>query len=284
MIDMHMHSKCSDGEYSPEELVDKVYRAGIKIFSLTDHDTAAGTEAAAAAAKKYKELVFISGMELSTEHKGRSIHVLGYGADTGSEDLAGFIEEQREKRRQQKFVTLDYLKKRGVFLSLEEVEEKSGGETVGRPHFALAMVERGYVSTVKEAFDKYLAGPEYKKIQLPRAGTAEAVSQIRGAGGIAVIAHPGQIKAEREWLEKELKDFISAGLQGIECHYGKHTGEETAYYLSLAEKYDLIHTGGSDFHGEKVKPDVKLGTGKDNMLYFTDYEYILESFRKVLKN
>lgn len=281
MIDMHIHSCYSDGQYKPAEIVEKLKEKNVKIFSLTDHDTYLGIGEAAKAAKK-NVILFIPGIELSTEHRGINLHILGYNCDFKSEAFKKVHDKQNDLRTRQKYKTIKYLNDLGFELTLEEVEKFSNGENIGRPHFALAMIDKGYISTVEEAFDKYLAGSEYKKIQLPKISSEFAIKSVKKSGGIPVLAHPVQVKTSLQHFEPMLLELKSYGLMGMECQYSKNSPEQTRYFLDVAKKFNLIHTGGSDFHGEKVKPEIELATGINNSLEFTDYDYIKDIFLKKL--
>lgn len=279
MIDMHMHSVFSDGQYTPEELAESAYKKGIKIFSLTDHDTFAGNARAAGIAEKYG-MDFIPGIELSTQLGSTRIHILGYNVDFDDKNFLEFHKKQTCLRERQKKANFEYLKKIGIDISETDVDKYVSGDITGRPHFAMALVEKGYAEDVKDAFAKYLATDEYKKIQLPKADTREAVRAVADAGGTAVIAHPVLVKASMRELDKIIAELKENGLRGIEAHYGKNTQEQTDYFCAEAKKYDLLVTGGSDFHGEKVKHGVELGTGENNSLFFKEYDYIRKNFLK----
>lgn len=255
-VDLHTHSTASDGQYSPAELVGLAKARGIEVLALTDHDTTDGTDEAieAGAAQGVRVL---RGVELSA--KGyRHLHILGLNFDRIAPDLQALCAWMKEGRDQRKYRIVDFLKEKGVRISLEEVEELAGGNIIGRPHFAQAMVRRGYVSDTKEAFARYLDTPEYSRIERPKPEAKACVEAIKAAGGKSSLAHPYQLKLEDEALEALIRQMKDWGLDALECYYSKHTPEQTAFYLRLAEKYGLHATAGSDFHGERVKPDVQL--------------------------
>jgi hypothetical protein len=278
MIDMHIHSIYSDGQYSPSEIAEMVYKKGIKIFSLTDHDNYKGCSEASEKAKELG-IGFIKGIEISTQFKNTNLHILGYNVDFENEKFQKFYNHQENQRNKQKYITIDFLKKRGIQLELSEVESYVTGNLIGRPHFAQAMVDKGFSKDVKEAFDKHLGTDDFKKVQLEKVSSEEAIDVITSCGGIAVLAHPVLVDLSLRKFEPMLKELISYGLSGMECHYGKNTPEQTAYFLAVAKKLNLIHTGGSDFHGERIKPTVFLGTGENNGLYFDEYDYIRKIFK-----
>ena len=257
VVDLHTHTTASDGQYTPTELVHLAKKHGIQVLAVTDHDTIAGVDEAVSAGETLG-LQVIRGVELSAREY-HNFHILGYGFRDGDTELSRLCEQQRMVRDNRNQLICDFLREQGVEIDLSEVEEQAGGDVVGRPHFAQVMVRHGYVSTSREAFDRYLDSEEYrKKIPRVQADARTCVEAIKTSGGKASLAHPYQMSlpdGELEALVARLKDW---GLDAIECCYPKYTPEQQAFYLHLTEKYKLHRTGGSDFHGEKVKPDVKL--------------------------
>ena len=257
IADLHTHSTASDGQYPPEELVRLAKERGIEVLALTDHDTLDGVEAAVSAGEALG-LRVLRGVELGAAEY-ENLHILGYDVKPGAPALAELCGKFKAGRDERKFRILDYLREKGCSLSLAEVEESAGGNIIGRPHFAQAMVRRGFVKSNREAFDRYLDTPEYhEKVKRFKAGAQTCIEAIRSAGGKASLAHPYQVGLEDGALEALVRRLKDMGLDAIECFYPRHTPEQTAFYLGLAEKYHLRVTGGSDFHGERVKPDVAL--------------------------
>jgi len=252
----------SDGQYTPSEVVYLAAQKNISTVSITDHDTVSGIEEGSKAARE-AGIEFIPGIEISVKGN-KELHILGYCVDILNPRLNQMCEQFTLFRQQRVHRILEHLNILGVGLTLEQVTKYADHGRIGRPHFARAMLEAGYVGGLREAFDKYLATPEFDKIERPKPDYTGGIDVIREAGGVAVLAHPAQLKLDNESLEQLLKDLISAGLKGIECYYSTHTKEQTIYYLSLAERFSLIVTAGSDFHGEKVKPDIKIGTSFDD--------------------
>ena len=257
LADLHTHTTASDGQYTPTELVHLAKQHGIQVLAVTDHDTIAGVDEAQKAGGAVG-LCVLRGVELSAkEHP--NFHILGYGFRDGDTELSRLCEKLRAGRDDRKYRIVDFLREKGVDIDLAEVEELAGGEVIARPHFAQMLVKRGYVSTNREAFDRYLDTEEFRqKVKRFKADARTCVEAIRSAGGKVSLAHPYQMglpDGELEALVAQLKDW---GLDAIECYYPKYTPELQAFYLHLAEKYQLHRTGGSDFHGEKVKPDVEL--------------------------
>ena len=255
--DLHTHTTASDGQYTPTELVRLAKKHGIQALAVTDHDTVAGVDEAIAAGEAHGIQV-IRGVELSA-NEYHNFHILGYSFHAGDTALSMLCEKQRMIRDGRNRLILDFLREQGVEIDLSEVEELAGGNVVGRPHFAQVLVEHGYVSTRREAFDRYLDSEEYRKM-IPRlqADARTCIEAIRSSGGKASLAHPYQMGLPDDELESLVARLKDCGLDAIECYYPKYTSEQQAFYLRLAEKYRLHQTGGSDFHGEKIKPDVRL--------------------------
>lgn len=258
IIDLHTHSTASDGQYTPTELVHLAKEKGIELFALTDHDTVEGIREARIAAQE-EQLPFIAGIEISTR-KEEEIHMVGLGIDETNPTLTAATQRYMEDRLNRGIVITRYLRSIGVCVDYEEVKAMAGEGSVGRPHFAQYLMEHGYVHSRQEAFDRYINTPSFHKetdrvLPLPE----EAIQLIHEAGGKAILAHPGLLKMGKRWQEDLLYQLKAAGLDGIEVYYSKHSKAQIKYYLSLAKKYDLMISAGSDFHGEKVKPDVLIG-------------------------
>ena len=243
-IDLHTHSLCSDGALSPADLIRRAAGRGVRVLSLSDHDTLAGVAEAVAAGAELGIRV-IPASELNTESEWGDAHVLGYfidPADVALEERLRWLRENRERRIE---LMVERLNQLGYGVSLERVLEIAQGGALGRPHLAEALLEKGYVRAYEEAFDTILAkdSPAYvARIGLtPR----EAVDLVRTHGGVPSLAHPGTVVG----LEALLPKMVAAGLAGIEAYYGEHSPEMTERCLALARMHGLVPTGGSDFHG-----------------------------------
>ncbi len=261
LIDLHSHTNQSDGSYSPQQLVAAAISAGVNVLAITDHDTFSGYDQALPVARE-NGIDLVCGIELSTKLHGHSVHLLGYFL--GENGLGGFrqwLVEMQESRRERNVRLAARLREFGFDITVGEAEARGRGMT-GRPHFAQIMVEKGYVSNFRQAFDEYLDESAKAYVFRREPQFAEGVERIRNAGGIASLAHPARVNGDVPGLIPELCD---AGLNAIEAYHSDHGPEETRLYLGLAEHYGLLVTGGSDFHGE-VKPEVKLGTGYDGNL------------------
>ena len=255
--DLHTHTTASDGQYAPAQLVRLAKEWGLSVLAVTDHDTIAGVDEAMEAGKTLG-LQVIRGVELSArEH--HNFHILGYGFRDGDTELSRLCEKFRAGRDERKYKIVEFLHSQGVEIDLSEVEALAGGEVIARPHFAQVLLRRGYVSSNREAFDRYLDTEEFRqKVKRFKADARACVEAIKAAGGKVSLAHPYQMGLGDGELEALVKRLADWGLDAIECYYPKYTSEQQAFYLYLAEKYQLHRTGGSDFHGEKVKPDVEL--------------------------
>lgn len=245
MIDLHMHTTFSDGSISPEELVNMALEAGLKAFAITDHDNTNSYLPAIEAAKD-KPIEVIPGIEINTWYNSQEVHVLGYYIDPNNEDLQNVCREHNCARKEQMAHFVELMQKAKIGLSLSDIQSQSRPEgTLGRPHVARALVEKGVVSNISDAFRKYLqpGAPTYHRRDTVT--PHEAVEAIYEAGGIAVIAHPGDMPI----IEELAKDLINYGLRGLEAYHRSHSPAEIEFHCSLAERLGLIVTGGTDFHG-----------------------------------
>lgn len=261
MADLHTHTTASDGQYAPTELVRMAKGQGLEAIAITDHDTVDGLWEAVQAGKKYG-LRIIQGIELSAKEYP-TFHILGYGITPDTPVLLKLCKRMKSRREERNERLLMFLYGKGIGLSLSEVTEIAGGDIIGRPHFAQAMVRHGYVSTNREAFDRYLDTVEYhEKVEGGKPSAQECIEAIKASEGKVSLAHPYQIGISCDELDILVKKLKDLGLDAIECFYPKYTAEEQKFYLHLANKYQLHCTGGSDFHGERVKPDVELAALK----------------------
>lgn len=265
MYDLHTHTTASDGQYTAAELVRCAYEKSIAVLAITDHDSIGSIREGEKAAKEFG-IRFIPGIEISVKG-AREMHILGYGIDVEAEGVPEMCTQFQQLREERKYRILEFLEHHGVSLTLEQVEKQAGSQLIARPHFARAMVEAGYVSTIREAFDQFLGTTEFDQVERPKPTPEEGIAMIQNIGGIAVLAHPSSLKMKPDELEKQLEELIHYGLKGLECHYSAFTQEQSNLYLELAHKYKLLITGGSDFHGEKVKPDITLGGFQGNTFY-----------------
>lgn len=254
-VDLHTHSTASDGQYTPAELARLAKKRGLEVMALTDHDSVNGVDEAIAEGKAVG-LRVIPGVELSADDY-LNLHILGYGFSIPA--IQDWLKSLQGGRNNRKYRIRDFLRTKGLEIPLEEVDQAAAGASIGRPHFAMVMLKHGYVGTRREAFDRYLDTPEFQTLEKGTKPTAqECVERIKAAGGKVSLAHPYQIVLNGESLDKLVGRLKGYGLDAIECYYPIHTPEQTAEYFALAEEYGLHITGGSDFHGERNKPDHPL--------------------------
>jgi predicted metal-dependent phosphoesterase TrpH len=243
--DLHIHSTASDGRLTPAEVIKEAAERGLKFIALTDHDTVEGIAPAKAAAKSFPNLKLIPGVEISTDIPDGEVHVLGYFIDYTSRELGTKLDQFRNSRLNRAKGMVAKLDKMGIHLDWQRVQQIAGSSVMGRPHIAQAMLEKDYIDTFKQAFTDYIGrdGPAY--VEREKVTPAEAVALIIKARGLAVLAHPFTA-GDPEAMTAEL---ISAGLTGIETYYDGYSDEEIEQLAAIAQKYNLITTGGSDFHG-----------------------------------
>ncbi|WP_299982758.1 PHP domain-containing protein [uncultured Pseudoteredinibacter sp.] len=247
IYDLHSHSDYSDGILSPSELVSRAYEQSVNVLALTDHDTLAGIAQAQAAASSCG-LDLIPGIEFSCQWNGRGIHIVGLNIDTGNEQLLSAVEEQRQRRELRTETIAKKLHKVGIEGSLHWVQQKAGKGTIGRPHFAQFLVEKGHVRTINLAFKKYLGAGKPGDVKNLWPNIEDVCGWIRAAGGHAVLAHPDKYKLTRTKLRELCADFKEAGGAAIEIVSGKQQANVTQNIMGLAKEFDLLGSLGSDFH------------------------------------
>ncbi len=254
-VDLHVHSTASDGRLTPAEVIGEAAAQGLSYIALADHDSVAGIAAALAAAESFPGLTVIPGIEISTDIPQGEVHILGYFIDYTDPELLAKLEDFRNSRLRRAEKMVAKLEGLGVHIEWQRVREIAGSSTIGRPHIAQAMMEKDYVPSFQEAFDKYLGHGKPAYVEREKMLPAEAAGIIVKAGGLPVLAHPLTIiKPEAMVLE-----LIPAGLVGIEAYYKGYSAEEVQSLVALAQKHNLIATGGSDFHG--IEPDEETAIG-----------------------
>jgi predicted metal-dependent phosphoesterase TrpH len=249
-IDLHTHTTCSDGTLSPEALVQYAQKKNLKAVAVTDHDSVSGNERALKEGEKIG-IEVIPGVELSAECSEGNLHILGLYVDSESDFLKKATQQLQKKRRERNLKILETLNEFGIYINKDDFIENA---YLGRPNIASNLVQSGHVSSIDEAFEKFLkrGAPAYiRREKLSKMETLEAVVK---AGGIPVLAHPVTVSNPEDIIEQ----LICEGLKGIEVYYPSHSYKDILYFKSLAQKYDLIMTGGSDFHGSH-KPHIDLG-------------------------
>ncbi len=258
MIDLHLHSTCSDGSLSPTELVDHAAALSLTAISLNDHDTVGGIpEFLEAAAGR---LAAVGGVEISVDHSPGTLHLLGYYVDPAHRDLADALSRLRAGREDRNDRILERLRALDMPITQEAVHQFCGDDVVGRPHIAKAMVAAGYVKDTRAAFDRFLGKGRPAYCDRYRLKADEAMSLVLAAGGIPVLSHPFTLDMRPPALERFVAELVACGLQGIEVYYPEHQVSQTEHYLALTERFDLVPTGGTDFHGS-LNPKLHMGSG-----------------------
>ncbi|MCI2062839.1 MAG: PHP domain-containing protein [Eubacteriaceae bacterium] len=256
--DYHLHTYYSDGKYSPEEVVEWAHGNGLTDIAITDHDGIGGIAEARKAAERYGINV-LPGIEFSTVTSGGiGVHMLGYGIDPENRNLIATCDEILEKRQTRNERLMQALKSDGYDITMADVVTRPGQTFVGKPVIARALMRKGYIRDVKEAFDNIFSGEKYRAIKKNKISTEEAMAVIQEAGGVPVYAHPALTRGigERgteefyENAEAVVQRMLGHGLWGIECYYPKFTEEETERFVKMTERYDLTATKGSDYHGD----------------------------------
>lgn len=254
-VDLHLHSTASDGRFSPQELVHKSAECGLTIIAITDHDNVDGIAPALAAARAFPQLKVIPAVEISTYVPRGEVHILGYFIDYTTEELRFRLERMRNSRQERAQRMVAKLGNLGIHIDWQRVREIAGSGSIGRPHIARAMVEKGYVASVDQAFAQYLGRGGLAYVEWEREIPVEVVKLVLRAKGLPVLAHPLTV----DNLETVAIELKAAGLVGIEAYYNGYTDEQVSTLVSLAEKHHLIVTGGSDYHGLEAYTETMLG-------------------------
>jgi 3',5'-nucleoside bisphosphate phosphatase len=255
-VDLHIHTTASDGKFSPSEIVRKAWEQGMVYIAICDHDSTEGIIPARETSWNLPGITVISGVEINTDIPGGEMHILGYLFDHDNYELKSTLLDLRNSRIERAKQMIEKLKALGVNISYRRVREIAAKGSVGRPHIAQAMLEQGYISTLREAFFKYISrgGPAY--VERDKITPVDAIRLIIRAGGIPVLAHP----LTTDNPELFLPELVASGLTGLEVYYGSYSPEQIGLLLGLAEKYHLVTTGGSDFHGLDTMNEPPLGT------------------------
>jgi predicted metal-dependent phosphoesterase TrpH len=277
MIDLHMHSTFSDGTYTPEELVKEGVAIGLKAMALTDHDTTNGVGRFLAAAKE-AGVRALTGVEVSADPNQGTMHVLGYCVEPTDPVLVEHLKWIREGRDARNVEILHKLNELGCHITMEQIRSYAGEDVVGRPHFAQALIAAGYAKDKKDAFEKYLARGKAAYVERRRLSPAATLELIRRAKGVPVLAHPFTLNLDPGALRQQVKELVGAGLLGIEVYYSEHTPERIKEYLKLAKEFNLVASGGTDFHGAN-SPQVRMGYGFGNMSIPDDIADKIEALR-----
>lgn len=258
-IDLHLHTTASDGAFAPAALVRMAADAGLDCIAITDHDSTDGVAAAQETGHALGVRV-IAGIEFNTLWHGQSVHVLGYFVDTAHPELQAVVARQRDGRLYRAQQMVKKLAALGMPLSWEDILTDADGGAVGRPHVAKAMIARGYVRDSNEAFDRFLGHGMPAYVEQPKLSPAEAVALLHRAGAAAGLAHPYNVEgADQVDLDTLAPELAASGLDAIETYYTGYSPEQRAAILHMAGRFDLIPTGGSDFHGGGILTQAELG-------------------------
>lgn len=264
-IDLHTHSNASDGTCTPAEVVHRAYQKGLKAVALTDHDTVSGVDEALDAAQTLnRQIQVIPGTELSVAYKNRDIHIVGLFINhhnTGFQKMTSLLIRRRDERNEK---MVKNLRKDGIPITMEALTKDNPKTVVTRAHFARFLVENKIVATPQDAFRRYLDTSTPYYVPREYIQPEEGISLIRQAGGVPILAHPLHYKLSSGELEALIRRLVKSGLMGIEVMYSNHMGQDEAYAKSLARKFHLMPSGGSDFHGTN-KPAIDIGTGRGNL-------------------
>ena len=289
LYDLHLHSTASDGQLTPSSLVKYAAQKGVTALALTDHDTIAGLNEASLTAAELN-LLFIPGVEISVDSHYGEMHILGYGV-LEREPLVGFLAMQNQNRLNRNLKIIEKLQEQGLDITYDEVvalasqsnaDSASNMIVIGRPHIAAILIAKSYVANHNDAFNLYLKEGMPAYVEREKTPPDEAIAIIRASGGLAVLAHPFQLGIIAPTLMDQAVDaLVKAGLEGIEALHSDHDKADQRFYSSLADKYGLLITGGSDFHGSRVTPDVEIGKGRNHNLKLYDRQIIEKLIERI---
>lgn len=259
-IDLHTHTTRSDGSATPEELIELARAKRARAVAITDHDTVAAIVEARAVADRCG-IEFVAGIEISAEYSPGTMHILGYCIDEESMVLAEKLDQLKLARETRNPQIASRLQSLGLDVKYAEVAQVAGNEVVGRPHFARVMVQKGYVSSIQDAFDRFLKKDAAAYVEKARLSPADSIALIHEAGGVAVLAHPYQLNlSSYEHVDELVGELAQLGLDGVEAVYSRHNAAQRTSYAEIATRHRLLVTGGSDYHGS-YKPDINIVTG-----------------------
>jgi hypothetical protein len=266
-IDLHIHTSASDSLLEPEEVVKWAVKKNLKVIGITDHDTVSGIDKAIREAKKYKDLYIVPGIEFSAEYYDEEVHILGYFIDYKSTILAKHINKLKSSRYIRVKKIINKLKKLNIQITFEEVMNIANKGSLGRPHIARVLMNKGYVNSIEEAFEKYIGKDKPAYVNKYKLTIEESINLIHNIGGIAVLAHPGLLNNKNI-----IEEVIKLKIDGIEIYHPKHTSEYIKHLRIIAVKNSLIFTGGSDCHGIVENGSPILG----------DFGVTIKQFNKIL--
>jgi hypothetical protein len=262
-IDLHTHSTASDGTFTPTDLVRHARDLGLKAIALTDHDTTNGLKEAVAAGEKYGVEV-IPGCELSVTFEPGFMHIVGLWVSPDAVHLNTVLKNLRDKRATRNERIIAKLNHLGIEIAYQEILDLAGDATVGRPHFAQVLMQKGIVSSVKHAFERYLGSTGSAYVPKDKLTPEQAIDALHKEQATIILAHPYSLELSGEAEAAEINRLANLGIDGLEAYYSLHSPSQTKKYLDLCKRFDLLPSTSSDFHGS-VKPDIELGVGRGNL-------------------
>lgn len=265
-VDLHTHSTASDGTFSPTELVRLAKDLGLRAVAITDHDTVAGVPEALKAGRELG-IEVVPGIEISADYLDTGAHILGYFVDPDSPALQEVIDWFIAERVTRNQAIVDKLAAAGYPISIPELREKFPNTMLGRPHIGQLLMEKGYIGSVSEAFDRWLDDGKPYFVERKHLPAEDAIRLINQSGGVAVIAHPLEYGYDRAGIEQLIQNGLALGAVGVECHYSGYTAQEEAMLEGFAKARGMVITGGSDFHGDRKLYQLGTGTGEMKVYY-----------------
>lgn len=262
-IDLHTHTSCSDGTFTPEELIKYAKIKNLSAIAITDHDTIEGLQEGEATARNLG-VEFINGVEFSIIINSKDFHILGLMFDRHCEKFKNFLEKMQDERKQRNIKIIELLRKDNVILEYDELLSTTKNGIITRSHFSKLLIKKGYVKNVDEAFSKYLSYKGTAYVPRNNFKPNDVMEAIHEAGGLAILAHPNRYDLNEEELENLIIDLKKLQIDGIEAIYSSHTPKMEMFLRGLAKKHNLKISGGSDFHGAN-KPSIDLGSGFGNL-------------------
>lgn len=263
LIDLHVHTTASDGTYEPCELVEYASKKNIAAIAITDHDCISGIKEAKKCGETYN-VEIVSGIEFSTRYNDTEIHLLGLYIDENDKTFVDGLNEIVNARESRNIKMIEKLNDHGIDLSLEDVLATSSSDVYTRAHFAKAMLNKGYVSSMREAFNKYIGNDSPCYVPREKVTPEMAIELVLSCGGVPILAHPTLYNMDLRQLDNLISELSKIGLLGIEGLYSLYNKSEEKYLKDFADKYGLVISGGSDFHGSN-KPNIDLGVGRGNL-------------------
>lgn len=283
MIDLHTHTKASDGENTAQELIDLAIKRGVKALAITDHDTMDAIEPAMDYARD-KAILLIPGIEFDTKCESGKMHILGLFVDYTNKNLKEKLLNIKRQRDDRNTKFIEEFNKLGFDITLEELKEISDGKIIGKPHFGRIFLKKNYIGKMGEIFDKYFNQSPFKEIVKTIYTPQEVIKIIKEANGIAILAHPQTLNLNEQELRKKIIELKRYGLDGMECYHSKQTAEEMSLFKEIAEENDLLITKGSDYHGKTTGEKKDIGTGiNNNIVTDIDDKIIANLIKKIKK-